>query len=166
MTQIKPPASRRSICRRLLLSIALAGSLGSAAMAQTATKAGEPQVLPTVQLNAGIHVIRAMLAVEPEERSIGLMFRTEMAANEGMLFVFEVPAQQCFWMRNTPLPLSTAFITDDGTITNIEDMKPQTLDSHCSNKPVRYVLEMHQGWFAKRGIKAGSKISGQPFNRQ
>jgi uncharacterized membrane protein (UPF0127 family) len=66
-------------------------------------------------------------------------------------------------MKNTLLPLTAAFIADDGTIVNLEDMKPQTLESHCSTKEVRYVLEMNQGWFAKRGIKPGSKLSGAPF---
>jgi hypothetical protein len=67
-------------------------------------------------------------------------------------------------MKNTILPLSIAFLADDGTVVNIEDMQPQTLDSHCSTQPVRYALEMNQGWFAKRGIKAGSKIGGKPFS--
>jgi len=93
------------------------------------------------------------------------MFRKEMPANEGMLFVFEQSAGQCFWMKNTFLPLTAAFIADDGTIVNLADMQPQSLDSHCSTKPVRYVLEMHKGWFAKRGLKAGSKVTGGPFTR-
>ena len=122
-----------------------------------------PQSLPTVELNAGIHNIKAMVAQAPQERSIGLMFRQTMSANEGMLFAFEDAATQCFWMKNTLLPLSAAFIDDTGTVVNIEDMKPQTLDSHCSRKPVRFVLEMNVGWFAKRGIKAGSRLSGTPF---
>lgn len=81
-----------------------------------------------------------------------------------MLFVFEQPAGQCFWMKNTLLPLTAAFVADDGTIVNLVDMKPQTLDSHCSVRPVRFVLEMNQGWFAKRGIQAGARLSGPPFN--
>lgn len=141
----------------MVLTLSLAGT-AFAAWAQTG-----PQRLPALTLNAGVHNIRAMLARSPDERSIGLMFRTEMGTNEGMLFVFEDAAQQCFWMKNTPLPLSAAFVADDGTVVNIEDMKPQSLDSHCSRKPVRYVLEMHQGWFAKRGIKPGQKIAGGPF---
>ena len=80
-----------------------------------------------------------------------------------MLFVFERAGQQCFWMKNTLIPLSVAFVADDGTVVNIEEMKPQTLDSHCSTQPVRYVLEMNDGWFAKRGIKPGSKLRGAPF---
>ena len=124
-----------------------------------------PQQLPAIRLSAGIHNIQAQVAQTPDERATGLMFRRTMGANEGMLFAFEEPGVQCFWMKNTLLPLSAAFVQDDGTVTNIEDMKPQTLDSHCSKKPVRFVLEMNQGWFAKRGIKAGDKLSGSPFSR-
>jgi hypothetical protein len=68
-------------------------------------------------------------------------------------------------MKNTLIPLSVAFIDEAGTIINVEEMAPQTLDSHCSAKPVRYVLEMNKGWFAKRGIKAGSKLEGAPFRQ-
>ena len=119
--------------------------------------------LPQVTLKAGMHLIHAQVASTFEQRATGLMFRSEMPANEGMLFVFEEPAGQCFWMKNTLLPLTAAFVADDGTIVNLADMKPQTLDSHCSEKPVRYVLEMNQGWFAKRGFKAGMKLGGAPF---
>jgi uncharacterized protein len=122
-----------------------------------------PQRLPQIRLNAGIHNINAELASTPEQREIGLMFRPAMAANDGMLFVFERAGQQCFWMKNTLIPLSVAFIADDGSVVNIEAMKPQTLDGHCSVQPVRYVLEMNDGWFAKRGIKPGSKLHGAPF---
>lgn len=126
--------------------------------------ADEPQRdLPRVTLSAGMHLIQAQVAASFEQRATGLMFRTDMPANEGMLFVFEEPAGQCFWMKNTLLPLTAAFIADDGTIVNLADMKPQTLDSHCSAKPVRYVLEMTQGWFAKRGLKAGAKLGGALF---
>eukprot|EP01030_Chromulinospumella_sphaerica_P002072 gene2072-2028_t len=126
-----------------------------------------PQMnLRRVELTAGMHRIYAQVALTPQERQTGLMYRKEMPAHEGMLFVFEQPSQQCFWMKNTLLPLTAAFIADDGTIVNLEDMKPQTLDSHCSAKPVRYVLEMNQGWFAKKGIKAGAKLGGTPFARQ
>ena len=122
-----------------------------------------PQKLGQVRLTAGIHNINAELASTPPQREIGLMFRSVMPANDGMLFVFEQPSQQCFWMKNTLIPLSIAFIGDDGSVVNIDDMKPQTLDSHCSARPVRFVLEMNEGWFAKRGIKAGSRLRGGPF---
>jgi uncharacterized membrane protein (UPF0127 family) len=139
--------------------------LGLAALAATfAVVAQEgPQQLPAIRLSAGIHVIQAEVAQTDTQRMIGLMNRPQMATNTGMLFVFEQPATQCFWMKNTLLPLSIAFVADDGTVVNIDDMKPQTLDSHCSTKAVRFVLEMNQGWFAKRGIKAGAKLKGEPF---
>jgi uncharacterized membrane protein (UPF0127 family) len=141
------------------LALALA-VLASAAFAQ------EPQMnLPRVKLSAGMHVIDAQVAATPEQRMTGLMHRKEMPQHEGMLFVFESPSQQCFWMKNTLLPLSIAFLADDGTIVNIAEMKPQTLDSHCSEKPVRYVLEMNTGWFAKKGVKPGQKLAGTPFSR-
>jgi uncharacterized membrane protein (UPF0127 family) len=136
------------------------GAIATAAVAQDA-----PQQLPAIKLTAGIHNIQAQVAQTPEQRATGLMFRPAMPTNDGMLFAFEDAGVQCFWMKNTLLPLSAAFVADDGTVVNIEDMKPQTLDSHCSKKPVRFVLEMNQGWFAKRGIKAGDKLSGTPFGR-
>jgi len=79
-----------------------------------------------------------------------------------MLFVFERAGQQCFWMKNTLIPLDVAFVDDDGRVVNIDRMKPQTLDGHCSEKPVRFVLEMNDGWFAKRGIKPGQQLRGLP----
>jgi uncharacterized protein len=142
---------------------ALAALALSAALAPAAAQE-EPQMnLPRVALSAGMHRIDAQVAHTPEQRTIGLMFRREMPQHEGMLFVFEQPSAQCFWMKNTFLPLTAAFVADDGTIVNLADMKPQTTDSHCSAKPVRYVLEMNQGWFAKKGVKAGSKLAGAPF---
>jgi uncharacterized membrane protein (UPF0127 family) len=142
---------------------ALVSLLLAAAAPAFAQNTGQPQSLPTVALNAGMHNIVAQVAKTEEQRQTGLMYRQQMAGHEGMIFVFEKPATQCFWMRNTFIPLSTAFLADDGTIVNIEDMKPQTEASHCSTKPVRYVLEMNQGWFAKRGLKAGAKINGPLF---
>lgn len=123
-----------------------------------------PQLnLQRTRLLAGMHVIDAQVALTAEQREIGLMMRKEMAQHEGMIFVFEQASQQCFWMKNTLLPLTAAFVADDGTIVNMADMKPQTTDSHCSTQPVRYVLEMNKGWFAKKGIKAGSKLGGTLF---
>jgi len=125
---------------------------------------GDAQMqLPRTQISVGFYQIDAQLARTPQQHEIGLMYRKEMPQQEGMLFMFDSPRQQCFWMKNTQLPLTAAFVADDGLIVNLADMKPQTLDSHCSLKPVRYVLEMNQGWFAKKGIKAGMKLNGQPF---
>lgn len=137
-----------------------------ACAATLAVAQDQPQLnLPRVTLMAGMHKIDAQVAATPDQRMTGLMHRKEMPQHEGMLFVFEQPTQQCFWMKNTLLPLSIAFIADDGTIVNIDEMAPQTLDSHCSTRPVRYVLEMNTGWFAKKRIQAGAKLSGPPFAR-
>ena len=119
--------------------------------------------LPHVKLGAGLYVIDAQVASTPEQRQTGLMLRKEMPQHEGMLFVFEQASVQCFWMKNTLLPLTAAFVADDGTIVNTADMKPETTESHCSAKPVRYVLEMNQGWFAKKGIRTGSRLTGRMF---
>lgn len=135
--------------------------LAISAVAQT----GPQLQLPRTKLNAGMHVLDVQLAQTPEQRQTGLMWRQDMPQHEGMLFVFEQAAQQCFWMRNTLIPLSAAFVGDDGTIVNIADMKPKSDDSHCSDKPVRFVLEMNLGWFAKRQIKAGYRLSGPVFKR-
>ncbi|XVJ69522.1 MAG: DUF192 domain-containing protein [Rhizobacter sp.] len=143
----------------------LVGAALISALCQAAQAQDQPQKLSTVSLSAGMHMIQAMVAQTPDERGTGLMFRKEMGNNEGMLFVFEQASIQCFWMKNTLLPLSAAFLRDDGSIVNIEDMKPQTTQSHCSKEPVRFVLEMHQGWFAKKGLKPGSKLAGKPFTR-
>jgi uncharacterized membrane protein (UPF0127 family) len=147
----------RPVTVRIFFSILLA-FFAVAASAQDG-----PQSLPKTKLTAGMHVLNVEVAQTPEEHQIGLMFRKTMPTNDGMIFIFEHPNQQCFWMKNTLIPLSVAFIADDGTIVNVDDMAPQTLNSHCSLKEVRFVLEMNDGWFAKRGIKAGSKLQGQPF---
>ena len=127
---------------------------------------GTPQTqLPKATLNAGMHLIQVQLAQDFEQRQIGLMWRKEMPQNEGMLFVFDQPAVQCFWMRNTLIPLTAAFVADDGIIVNLIDMKPMNDASHCSQKPVRFVLEMNQGWFTKRNIQAGFKLTGPGFSK-
>ena len=144
--------------KRLFLTLLVALSTATASAQDT------PQTtLPRIKLQAGMYQMDVQVAQTPEQRSIGLMFRAEMPTHEGMLFVFEQPSSQCFWMKNTLLPLTAAFVADDGTIVNLADMKPQTTDSHCSTKPVRFVLEMNQGWFAKKGLKAGSRLAGVAF---
>ena len=118
--------------------------------------------LGTTKLTTGIHVITAEVAATPHSRMVGLMMRDRLAPNHGMVFVFEDKSQHCFWMRNTLIPLSLAFIDDDGTIASIADMAPKSEASTCATRPIRYALEMDQGWFAKRGVSPGKKISGLP----
>ncbi|MGE5161446.1 MAG: DUF192 domain-containing protein [Betaproteobacteria bacterium] len=115
-----------------------------------------------MKLTVGIHVITAEAATTNQARAVGLMHRERLAPNHGMLFVFDDKSQQCFWMRNTIVPLTIAFIDDDGTILQLADMAPKSEVSHCSQRPVRYALEMEQGWFGKRGIAPGARVGGLP----
>jgi uncharacterized membrane protein (UPF0127 family) len=150
------PHRLRTVCAGLLMSLA-----AGLAAAQT-----EPQPkLPTVPLSAGMYAITAEVAQTDEQRQMGLMLRPSMAPHEGMLFVFDDEAVHCFWMKNTLLPLSIAFIADDGRIVDIIDMKPKSEQSNCPSRAVRYALEMNKGWFAQRAIKPGFKLAGAPFRR-
>lgn len=118
--------------------------------------------LPIQNLTIGHQKINAELAATPSDRQQGLMFRTSMAANHGMLFVFEESASHCFWMRNTPLPLTIGFIDAAGILINTLDMAPFNESAHCPTKPAKYALEMNQGWFAKHRIQTGAKVAGLP----
>jgi uncharacterized membrane protein (UPF0127 family) len=140
-----------------LLIGAVMTTLGATAWAQQ-----QPVKFPVISLNAGMHVIKAEVAARDAERQQGLMYRERMGPNEGMVFVFEAPAGVCMWMKNTLIPLSVAFIDESGKIINIEDMQPQTTDSHCTKRPARYALEMNQGWFKQKNIKPGMPIQGLP----
>jgi uncharacterized membrane protein (UPF0127 family) len=123
---------------------------GAAALAQ----------LPTVELKAGMYLIRAEVAADFASRSRGLMHREALVPNAGMLFIFDEAAAHCMWMKNTLIPLSVAFLDDSGAIINIADMTPHSEQSHCAARPAVYALEMTQGWFAQRGIKPGAKLGG------
>ena len=135
------------------------------ALAGGATAEQPTQKFNIVSLTAGINLIKAEVAAAPAEREQGLMFREKMAQNEGMVFVFEGPAEVCMWMKNTLLPLSVAFIDGHGKIVNIEDMKPRSLDSHCAKSLVRYALEMNGGWFKQKNVRPGTVIEGLPAIR-
>ena len=118
--------------------------------------------LPTTPLTIGTHKLTAEVASSPDQRSVGLMNRFSLKPDHGMLFVFERNESLSFWMRNTYIPLSIAFIAPDGHIVNIEDMKPQTEEAHWSRGPAMYALEMKKGWFAERGIGPGAVVKGIP----
>jgi uncharacterized membrane protein (UPF0127 family) len=130
-------------------------------MFSSATAKDRNPTLPQIELRAGMHRIMAELATDDETRSKGLMFRDQLAPNHGMLFIFQHASPYCFWMKNTTLPLSIAFLRDDGTIVNIADMQALSEKSHCAREPVRFALEMEQGWFARKGIREGSRIGNQ-----
>jgi hypothetical protein len=119
--------------------------------------------LPRVRLHAGAHTFQVEVAATPQRRKRGLMGRTRLQDDAGMLFVFEQKGAHCFWMENTPIPLSVAFLADDGSIVNIEDMQPNTLGHHCAKAAVRHALEVKQGGFQSRGIRPGMRISGGPL---
>ncbi|HEX7889699.1 MAG TPA: DUF192 domain-containing protein [Ramlibacter sp.] len=119
--------------------------------------------LPRVQLTAGDHPIQVHVARSDEERAQGLMFRRELPEDEGMLFMCDDCEVQNFWMKDTPLPLSIAFLDEDGTILRIADLEPHDLEGESSGHPVRFVLEVNQGWFDERGIVAGDRFTGPVF---
>ena len=149
----------KSLLAALAAAAVLAAALGVALPA--AAQTSEPNApLPHIYLQAGIHRIKAEVADSQEERSRGLMLRKLLQANSGMLFVFENTALHCFWMKNTLIPLTIAFMEDDGTIVTLTDMRPHNEASNCPAKPVRYALEMEQGWFKTKGLKTGDRISG------
>lgn len=120
--------------------------------------AAEP--LPQTTLNVRFFQITAEVASTPSQRAKGLMGRKSLLPNHGMLFIFDSLSTPCFWMRNTPLPLTIAFVGDDGRIVNFSDMQPFSDQAHCPAQPVRFALEMEQGWFAKRGVLPGDPITG------
>ncbi|MDR1310686.1 MAG: DUF192 domain-containing protein [Burkholderiaceae bacterium] len=142
--------------RYLLLLLSLFLSLPVMAAKETAAQSP----LPLVPLKVGAVHIQVELAKTPRQRERGLMLRKTLPKDGGMLFDFGAPARVCMWMKNTLIPLSVAFIDQDGVITNVEDMVPQTTESHCSRGWVRYALEMNKGWFARRKIKPGGKVEG------
>ncbi|WVN42478.1 DUF192 domain-containing protein [beta proteobacterium MWH-UniP1] len=140
------------------------GRLVLAALAlAAATQPLQAQTLPTETLHVRFFQITAEIAQTNAQRTKGLMGRQSLPPSHGMLFVFEQAEQQCFWMRNTPLPLTIAFVADDGKIVNFADMTPFSEQAHCSAKPVKYALEMEQGWFKKRGVLVGDAITGGPI---
>jgi uncharacterized protein len=121
--------------------------------------------LPTTTLAIGNHRITAEVASTPEQRATGLMNRFSLRPDHGMLFVFERAEPQAFWMKNTYIPLSIAFMDSSGRILNIEDMAPQTESSHWSRGPAQFALEMRKGWFAERGVRPGDRVDGIPIKK-
>jgi uncharacterized membrane protein (UPF0127 family) len=149
-------AAGAGILAWLRADIFLALLLGALAL----SCAAQPATDQTLPLYAGIHRIEAEVAATPERREVGLMHRELMPMQHGMLFVFPNVARHCMWMKNTPLPLSVAFLDEQGRIINIEEMLPLSEESHCAAKPAKYALEMNQGWFAARGLMAGTGLTG------
>jgi uncharacterized membrane protein (UPF0127 family) len=153
------------LVRRALVALAipLAALTTVAALAQDMPPgAKKPGDFPRAKLTAGMFVIDAAVASTDADREQGLMYRTKLAPNEGMLFVFNERAVHCFWMKNTLIPLSIAFIRADGTVTDIDEMDAETENNHCPRNNGVYALEMSKGWFSSKGIQPGMKIEGLP----
>jgi uncharacterized protein len=136
----------------LLLALAIGGPMKVANAAE----------LPVLTLTINQHKTVAEVVTTPEQRATGLMRRFSLQPDHGMLFVFDRPQLLSFWMKNTYIPLSIAFIDADGRIVNIEDMRPQDESMHLSRRPSLYALEMKQGWFAEKGVKPGDAVKGLP----
>jgi hypothetical protein len=134
-----------------LLGVALAAPVPAATMQ-----------LPTRTITIGKQKLVVEVVDTPEQRATGLMNRFSLQADRGMLFVFDKPQPLAFWMKNTYIPLSIAFLDASGTIINIEDMRPQDESTHWSQANALYAIEVKQGWFAAKGIGPGEKVSGLP----
>ncbi|MDD2889415.1 MAG: DUF192 domain-containing protein [bacterium] len=108
--------------------------------------------------NSGLQV---EIVNTPATMARGLMYRKKMQENKGMLFVFKEPDYHSFWMKNTYIPLSIAFITENKKIVQIEDMAPlDTVSFHMSIIPVKYAIEVNQGWFRRHNVKVGDRVKG------
>jgi uncharacterized membrane protein (UPF0127 family) len=138
---------------------AAASKAVAASMPANFKKKGE---FPQVTLTAGTVKISAEVAATQADREQGLMYRAGLGPNEGMLFVFDEIAFHCFWMKNTEIPLSIAYMDDNGVVTDVQEMAAETEDNHCPTAGGRYALEMAKGWFAANGIKPGIRLEGLP----
>ena len=162
--------SMRSSMARFAVAVALplaalsfvATTAAPAQAQQMPPGAKQPSEFPRIKLTAGMFVIDAAVAANDADREQGLMYRTNLAPNEGMLFVFNENAGHCFWMKNTLIPLSIAFMRADGTITDIDEMQAETTNNHCPTHNGVFALEMPKGWFSAKGIKPGMQIQGLP----
>jgi uncharacterized membrane protein (UPF0127 family) len=143
----------KRVIRRMALATAILPALLFAGIASA-------QPLALLELSVGLHRIEAEVAATQPARAQGLMHRTAMPPQHGMLFVFPQDAAHCFWMKNTLLPLSIAFIDADGRVVQIAEMTPRSEQNHCATRPVRYALEMNAGWFVQRGLKTGDRVAG------
>ena len=144
----------RGIAARFLAALALA-------LAATAVGA-DARLKKNATIRVGPHALKVEVVASDADRARGLMNRKSLGRNEGMLFVFDEPAYHSMWMKNTLIPLSVAFVDARGTILNILDMEPETLDPHVSAGPSIYAIEVNKGWFADKKVKAGDKVTGLP----
>ncbi|MDV6343646.1 DUF192 domain-containing protein [Nitrosomonas sp. Is37] len=126
----------------------------------TAESSATPTKPPAISLKILDHTLSAEIAHTPTARSKGLMYRSQLDKNSGMLFVFPKTNIYGMWMLNTSIPLSVAFLDEQGVILNIADMAPLSINTHYSAKPAKYALEMNLGWFAEKDITTGIQVEG------
>ncbi len=150
-TILRPPLRSFAVHAARSLAVVLLFPLGAAAAR-----------LPEVNLRVGGQALRAEVARTAPQREFGLMERRGLPDGRGMLFVFRHSQPVCMWMKNTYIPLSVAFVAADGTIRGMADMRPLSLDAHCSAGPVAYALEVPRGWFAAHAVRAGARVRGLP----
>ena len=149
-------------------SCAGGGSSPAAGGNSDAYRPGRPQSgLATASLRSGGVEIVVELAVSPKEQETGLMHRKELADGRGMLFVYGEDRRLSFWMKNTLVPLSVAYLGSDGVIKEIHDMEPLSLAPVESSRYARYALEAPRGWFSRVGLRVGDRfdLSGVPGTR-
>ncbi len=118
--------------------------------------------LTTTTVKVGPRPVTVEVADDESERAVGLMYRTSMDADRGMLFVYPEALERRFWMKNTRIPLSIAFIGSDGVIVSIKDLKPMDTNQTPSGAPAQYALEMNLGWFSEHGVVPGDVVTGLP----
>jgi len=147
--------ARTHILRGLLAGLTLTGT-------GYASPLSSPIENRTIPLFIGIQRVTAEVAQTPEARARGLMGRTALAEDTGMLFVFGEAARHCLWMKDTLHPLSAAFLRRDGSVVNLVEMQPGTLDYHCAESEAFYALEMPGGWFSRHGIRPGQVVQDLP----
>ena len=132
------------------------------ALALPPSELSASEAIPVITLTINQHKVEAEVVATPEQRATGLMNRFSMQPDHGMVFVYDRPQPLGFWMKNTYVPLSIAFIDASGKIVNIEDMKPLDESTIWSRGPSLYALEMRQGWFTAKGIGPGDTVRGLP----
>jgi uncharacterized protein len=136
--------------------------LATAAFLAASLAARADVTFKSASVKVGAHPLRVEIAASDPQRMQGLMYRKKLGRDDGMLFIFDEPAYQSMWMKNTLIPLSVAFIDGEGRILNVLDMEPQTLETHTSAGPAVYAIETNKGWFEDNRVKPGEKVTGLP----
>lgn len=137
-----------------------ASSAAPGAPSDDPTESGRPQPkLPTIKLWLGAHEVVAEIARTPLEHQVGMMWRTNMAEMEGMIFIFDEPGRRAFWMRNTLVPLDIAYLAPDGALLEVHAAQPRNETALPSDSDrVQFVLELRQGWFQRNNVKPGMVV--------